>query len=149
MVSKVERFWIVFILRFAIGFLFLFASLNIFFHGPDKFAAELSRGFERTWIANIELGSNTGLDFITFFLKGMPYVLGGLSVPILTGIFLRPALRLGALLLVMLGLGKYLQNDVMTTAADFLFALIICIGLYFLSLERRDRENLRREQVPA
>jgi hypothetical protein len=47
----------------------------------------------------------------------------------------------------MLGLGKYLQNDVMTTAADFLFALIICIGLYFLSLDRYS--TARREEVPA
>jgi hypothetical protein len=147
MVSKVERFWIAFILRFAIGFLFLFAALNIFNYGPDKFSADLSKGFQNTWLANLELGPKTGLDIVTYFLHGMPYVLAGLSVPILTGIFLRPALRLGALLLVMLGLGKYLQNDVMTTAADFLFALIICIGLYFLSLDRYS--TARREELPA
>jgi hypothetical protein len=137
MVSKVERFWIVFVLRFAIGFLFLFASLNIFSYGPQKFAEDLSRPFERTWIADIQLGSWKTMDGVKGFLSAMPYILGGLSVPILTGIFLRPALRLGALLMVFLGLGKYLQNDVSTTAADFLFALIICIGLYFLSLEHR------------
>jgi hypothetical protein len=139
MVSKVERFWIAFILRFAIGFLFLFAALNIFNYGPDKFSADLSKGFQNTWLANLELGPKTGLDIVTYFLHGMPYVLAGL--------FLRPALRLGALLLVMLGLGKYLQNDVMTTAADFLFALIICIGLYFLSLDRYS--TARREELPA
>jgi len=151
MVSKVERFWIAFILRFAIGFLFLFAALNIFNYGPEKFAADLSKGFQNTWLANLDTGSGsyTGLDLVTYFLMGMPYVLGGLSIPILTGIFLRPALRLGALLLVMLGLGKYLQNDVMTTAADFLFALIICIGLYFLSLDRTAYSTARREEVPA
>jgi hypothetical protein len=150
MVSKVERFWIAFILRFAIGFLFLFAALNIFNYGPEKFAADLSKGFQNTWLATLEIqqGGYTGLDLVSYFLQGMPYVLAGLSVPILTGIFLRPALRLGALLLVMLGLGKYLQNDVMTTAADFLFALIICIGLYFLSLDR-GYSTARREEVPA
>lgn len=137
MVSKLERFWIVFILRFAIGFLFLFASLNIFNYGAEKFAKDLAGPFEKTWMADIEVGQWKAMDGVKGFLSGMPYILGGLAVPILTGIFLRPALRLGALLLVLLGLGKYLQNDVSTTAADFLFALIICIGLFFLSLEKR------------
>ena len=54
--------------------------------------------------------------------------------PILTGILLRPALRAGALLCICFGLGKYTQNDIATTAADFLFALIICLGLYFMSV---------------
>ncbi|HVR76031.1 MAG TPA: hypothetical protein VMT52_16995 [Planctomycetota bacterium] len=137
MVSKVERFWIAFILRFAIGFLFLFASIEQFNHGPEKFATDLSGGFKSTWIADVRVGDFTGLDLVYQFLRAMPYVLGGLSVLILTGIALRPALRLGALLLVALGLGKYLQKDIPTTANDFLFALIICIGLYFLSLDRR------------
>ena len=137
MVSKVERFWIVFILRFAIGFLFLFASIEQFNFGPEKFADELSKGFQSTWLADVHVGTFTGLDLVRNFLFAMPYILGGLSVLILTGIALRPALRLGALVLVALGLGKYLQKDIPTTANDFLFALIICIGLYFLSLERR------------
>jgi hypothetical protein len=150
MISTVERFWIAFILRFAIGFLFLFAGLKIFSEGPQKFSEQLSGGFASTWIADIEIeaGSDeagqprviTGVDMAKYFLLGLPYVLTALSVPILTGIFLRPSLRLGAVLLVILGLGKYLQNDVATTAADFLFALIICIGLYFLSLDRRPIE---------
>jgi hypothetical protein len=148
MVSTVERFWIAFILRFAIGFLFLFASLNIFSVGPEKFADDLSKGFANTWMADIEMGGYTGLDATKKFLYAMPFILGGLSVPILTGIFLRPALRASALLLVMLGLGKYLQNDVATAANDFLFALIICIGLYFLSLEKRPAAG-RMEEAPA
>jgi hypothetical protein len=63
--------------------------------------------------------------------------MAALSVPILTGILLKPALRFGALVLLCFGLGKYIQNDIPTTAADFLFAFIICVGLYFLSQEKR------------
>ena len=81
----------------------------------------------------------TRTAFAQGFLVGLPYLMCGLSVCILTGIFLRPALRLGAILFILLGLGKYIQNDVATTANDFLFALIICIGLYFLSLEKKPR----------
>ena len=154
MISRLERFWIVFILRFAFGFLFLFAALNIFHHGVEQFAAGLSGPIANTWIGDVEASAvslYTGLlwgdqavpfeqasrdAFIKGFLTAMPYVMCGLSVCILTGILLKTALRIGALLLVMLGLGKYLQNDVATTANDFLFALMICIGLYFLARER-------------
>jgi len=148
MISTVERFWIAFILRFAIGFLFLFAALNIFNEGPESFSKKLSGGFANTWIADIDVGGVTGLQVTEKFLYAVPFILAGLSVPILTGIFLRPALRLGAILLVILGLGNYLKLDIATTAADFLFALIICIGLYFLSLERRPAGG-RLEEAPA
>ena len=132
MVSAAERFWISFILRFAFGFLFLFAALNIFSYGPDKFATDLYQPFANTWVGGIE-----GADkFFQTFLYGMPYVMAALSVPILTGIFARPALRLGALLLVCLGLGKYIQNDITTTAADFLFALMILLGLFITAKDR-------------
>lgn len=137
MISTVERFWIAFILRFAIGFLFLFAALNIFTEGPESFSKKVSGGYSNTWIADIEVGGVTGLECTEKFLFAMPFLLAGLAVPILTGIFLRPALRLAAILLVILGLGNYLKLEIATTAADFLFALIICIGLYFLSLEKR------------
>jgi ABC-type nitrate/sulfonate/bicarbonate transport system permease component len=135
MIPKVERFWITFILRFAIGFLFLFAAISQFRFGPEQFANQLSTSFQNTWLGDIQ--SYAGVDFAKGFLQAVPYILAGLSVPILTGIWLRPALRLGALLLVMMGLGNYIKNDLANTAADFLFALIICIGLFFLSLERQ------------
>ena len=138
MISKFERFWIIFILRFGFGFLFLFAAINIFTYGVPKFAEDLSKGFEPTWIAKITVFGHTGMEFVKLFLHGAPYVMGALSVPILTGILLRPALRMGALVLLCFGLGKYTQNDIPTTAADFLFAFLICCGLYFMSIEPED-----------
>jgi hypothetical protein len=143
MVSKVERFWIAFILRFAIGFLCLFAALPQFDYGAEKFAADLSRSFSNSWVADLQVGvgeySRSGIFLVEKFLFSLPFIFCGLSVFILTGLFLRPALRLGALLFVCLGLGKYLQssNNLAGTAYDFLFALIICIGLYFLSLDTK------------
>ena len=138
MLSKVERFWITFILRFAFGFLFLFASLNIFSYGAESFATDLAKPFANTWLAKIPDSD----VFLKYFLLGVPYVLGALSVPILTGIFVKPALRLGALVLVCLGLGKYIQNDIATTASDFIFAFIICLGLYVLGQERSEKESV-------
>ncbi len=135
MLSKVERFWIAFILRFAFGFFFLFAALNIFDHGPEAFSQALAKPFESTWLWKVG-----GDAFIDKFLYGMPFVFAALSVPILTGIFLKPALRLGALLFVCLGLGKYIQNanELATTASDFSFALMICLGLYALGRSEDD-----------
>jgi len=138
MISKFERFWIAFILRFAFGFLFLFAAINIFSFGVENFANEMSKGFEETWLAKIYISESlTGMVVVKAFLTGAPYVMATLSVPILTGILLKPALRLAALLLLCFGLGKYIQKDIATTAADFLFAFIICVGLYFLGQEKR------------
>ncbi len=134
MISRLERFWIIFILRFAFGFFFLFAAINIFTFGVEKFAAELGKGFETTWIASPQLGGYTGMNFVNWFLQAAPFIMTALAVPILTGILLRPALRAGALLCICFGLGKYTQNDIATTAADFMFALIICLGLYFMSV---------------
>lgn len=146
MVSKFERFWIIFILRFAFGFLFLIAAINIFTYGVDNFATELSQGFADTWVAKIEIGEAeggeaafTGMAFVEFFLYAAPWIMAVLCVPILTGILARPALRLGAILMICFGLGKYVQQDIATTAADFLFAFIICAGLYFMSLEKTRR----------
>ena len=58
-------------------------------------------------------------------------------VLVLTGILLRPALRSAAVMFVALGLGKYLQGEIATTANDFFFAFLICVGLFFLGLEPR------------
>lgn len=169
MISTVERFWIAFILRFAFGFLFLFAAINIFSFGTEKFAAQLAPPMAKTWMGDFDAKvvslvdpDITKLDdpqlqyaaavtavqagkkgMTVQFLEAMPYIMTALAVCILTGILLRLALRVGALFLVILGLGKYLQNDVATTAADFSFALMICIGLYFLSLQKQ------KETAPA
>ena len=141
MLSKVERFWIAFNLRFAFGFLFLFASLNMFSYGPENFATDLSKPFESTWLWSIQ-GDETFVSvFIWQFLRATPYVMAVLCVPILTGIFAKPALRLGAFVLICLGLGKYIQNDIATTAADFTLALIIWLGLYLLGTESGERAD--------
>ena len=166
MISRVESFWIAFVLRFAFGFLFLFAALNIFTHGVEPFANGLSAPLADTWVGDVEasvVSLSTGLfssqavpfedasrsAFLKGFLTALPYVMCGLSVCILTGLILRPALRIGALLLVMLGLGKYLQNDVAATANDFFFAFMICVGLYFLSRQHRAEVIVRREEEEA
>lgn len=192
MTSRTERFWISFILRFAFGFLFLIAAINIFStggphdFGPHRFAMNLSKSFSSGWMGNLlpeveitipqpepaskkkantagaaegapaapvagdgaekpaaaparNKGKTEKVHPTYFFLLGLPFVFAALAVPILLGIFLRPALRLGAILLVMLGLGKYIADstDLSTTANDFFFAFLICVGLYFLGQQDR------------
>lgn len=135
MVSRLERFWITFVLRFAIGFLCLIACMNQFSYGPAKFATDLSKPFSSTWLG--ELNTLVGIDLPYYFLYATPYILAGITVLVLTGVLLRPALRLAALMFVCLGLGKYLQGDIATTANDFFFAFLVCVGLFFLSLEKK------------
>ncbi len=146
MISKLERFWIVFVLRFGFGFFFLVAAINIFSYGVENFSTDLSKGFESTWLGQLTfqhtilggiVGDLNGMHLVKAFLKLMPYLMGVLSVPILTGILWKPALRISAIVLLCFGIGKYIQQDISTTAADFLFAFIICSGLYALALEKQ------------
>ena len=148
MVSRKERFWITLMLRMSFGFLFLVVALGQFDagtaekSGPEVFAEKVSAPYSGTWLAgaleNLPLiGFDDGTAPLRFFLHCIPFIFAALSVPILTGLFLRPALRLGAILLIMLGLGKYITsgNDVAPTAMNFFLAFLICCGLYFLSQE--------------
>jgi glycerol uptake facilitator-like aquaporin len=160
-ISAGERFWIAFILRFAFGFLFLFAAINIFNYGDARFAEDLSAPMAGTWIGDVEaqlVSLAKGIDIedasrdglLVGFLRGLPYVMCALATCILTGILLKPALRLGALVMILLGLGKYLTNDIATTAQDFFFAFMICVGLYFLGLERAEPQGRQAAgEVPA
>jgi len=165
MSSKQERFWISLILRLGFGFLFLFVAIGQFNagspidHGPSWFAAQLSKPFAASWIGeavpDIEysvavigddgkpaldergepLTTQVIRDPSYYFLLALPYAFALLSIPILTGIFLRPALRAGAILLVLLGLGKYITGDadIGPTTNNYVLAFLICVGLHFLA----------------
>lgn len=193
MTSRTDRFWIAFIMRFAFGFLFLIAAINIFSaggphdFGPHWFAMNLSKSYSDGWtgdlLPDVEItipepelakkraaagdssvksedvpgaaagspadagrgkpdgqkpakkkGKTEKVHPAYFFLFGLPFLFAALSVPILLGLFLKPALRVGAILFIVLGLGKYIadSSDLSTTANDFFFAFLICAGLYFL-----------------
>lgn len=167
-----ERFWIALTVRFAFGFLFLIAALNIFTYHETKdpppgslsmyelghksvtgFSKELAKPYESTWLnfkwkwwplkpspkTNVPVARDLGIDLVRWFLIGMPFVFTILGFCLLSGLFLYPALRLSAIFMVMLGLGKYIAGDAMTAAQDFLFAAFICIGLYMSSGERDAR----------
>ncbi|MGQ9589705.1 MAG: hypothetical protein ACUVYA_05350 [Planctomycetota bacterium] len=154
MISKFEKFWIAFILRFGFGFFFLIAAINIFTYGVNNFSTDLSKGFEPTWLGRLTfqdtvfgpiVGDLNGMYLVKTFLAVMPYLMAALSVPILTGILYKPALRISAIVLLCFGIGKYIQQDISTTAADFLFAFIICAGLYALAVEKQASEKRAAE----
>lgn len=161
-----ERFWIALTVRAAFGFMFLFAAINIFFAGWDPkkslfknagenltaFVTGLSAPYESSWVnfkypsrqINPDTGApqevtEVGLSIVRWFLYGMPFIMTVLSVLLLTGLYLRPALRASALFLVFLGLGKYLTDfrggNTITTMQDFLYAMFICFALFALSRE--------------
>jgi uncharacterized membrane protein YphA (DoxX/SURF4 family) len=161
-----ERFWIALTVRIAFGFMFLIASMNIFFNDWEEsktfsenfskipanlttFSDSQSKAYETTWInAKFPYGEKDpqtgatkeapqiGLTAIKWFLMAMPFILLALSLLLLTGLFLRPALRLSAIYLVLLGLGKYLvefKSGGATTMQDFLYAMFITLALFVLS----------------
>ncbi|MGH9363367.1 MAG: hypothetical protein ACRD2T_15765 [Thermoanaerobaculia bacterium] len=170
-----ERFWIALTVRIAFGFLFLFAALNIFFAelNPDltlsgnagenlkKFVAGQSAPYEASWINLKWRGAidpatgapagqrELGMGLVRGFLYGMPFVFAVLSVLLLTGLLLRPALRAGAIFLVLMGLGKYITDfrsgSTITTLQDFLYAVFITLALFVLSKEP-ERMGLREER---
>ena len=74
----------------------------------------------------------------------LPYTFALLSIPILIGVFLRPALRIGAVLMVMLALGKYITSgpDIAPVTDNFVLAFLICVGLYFLGQEEQASETV-------
>lgn len=148
MVSSKERFWITIMLRMSFGFLFLFVALGQFDaggpldSGPEWFAENVGDTYKPTWLAGAfqSLGFEHGTEPMKLFLRCIPFIFAALSIPILTGLFVRPALRTGAILLIMLGLGKYItaKGDIVPTAMNFLLAFLVCFGLYFLSQEDED-----------
>jgi len=117
------------------------------------FSEAQSKAYESSWI-NLKIPRGeidpatgapkdppipVGMKAIQGFLIAMPFVLLALSLLLLTGILLRPALRLSAIYLVMLGLGKYLvdfkSGSTATTMQDFLYAMFITLALFVLSKE--------------
>ncbi len=164
-----ERFWTALTVRFAFGFMFLIAAINILFLDwqenlplaqnfakiPDNLTAFADlqwKSYETSWI-NIKIPygekdpatgasrdvAKVGMMGIRWFLIAMPFVFLVLSFFLLTGLFLRPALRASAIYLVMLGLGKYLVDFktgvTQTTLQDFLYAMFITLALFVLSKE--------------
>ena len=120
MVSTEDRFWNTLMLRIAFGFLFLFVALGQFDaggpldSGPTWFAEKVSGTYKGTWLAGAlkTIGFKDSIDPetkepyfwpIRAFLGCVPYIFTVLSVPILIGLFHRQALRIGALLLILLG----------------------------------------------
>jgi len=161
-----ERFWIALTVRFAFGFMFLIAAVNIFYSDWNPtlsgfgnasanlkaFVDGLSKPYETSWV-NFKLqgdvdpktgapGAQTqlGLSVVRAFLYAMPFAFTALAALLLTGLFFRPALRASAILLVLLGLGKYLTDfrsgNTVTTLQDFMYASFITLALFVLSKEK-------------
>jgi hypothetical protein len=159
-----ERFWIAFTVRIAFGLMFAMAAMKIFtfadkpLDSVQQFADALSKPYEATWVNvkwywwGAELNEETnqvipidvGIRCVRYFLIGMPFIFSVLSLCLLTGIFLFPAMRLSAIYLVLLGLGKYIVGDEATTAHDFIYAAFVLVGLYMAS-GRKDSIELGDE----
>ena len=171
-----ERLWIALIFRFAFGFLFLFAAINIFTYYDTKeppqenrdlsfanlgkslsdFEKDLSAPYADTWLnfkwkwwpieydeaLKGRTSRDLGMPMIRWFVYVMPFIFLGLAICLLTGFGARVALRFGALYMVILGLGKYATGDTVTTAQDFLYAALLCLGLFLTAREPGEESAL-------
>ena len=177
-----ERFWIALTVRFAFGFMFLIAAMNILFFKWDDavsvgenfsrikanvtaFVDIQTKGYEDSWV-NVKYqggavapatGTTTavpiGMTCFKVFVAAMPVVFFILSVLLLSGLFLRPALRASAIYLILLGLGKYLVDFktgvTQTTLQDFMYAMFITLTLFVLSKENTPVREEVQEEVAA
>ena len=125
------------------------SSWTYFSNSVTYFATDLGKPYEKSWVnfkwrrwpakphpetqkvVAIDLGKNC----IQVFLIAMPFIFLILAICLLTGILVRPAMRFGALFMVLLGIGKYVTGDSATTMQDFVFAAMLCAGLYVSSRE--------------
>lgn len=151
MTSKAERFWILLILRYAFGLFFVVAAINQFSaggptdYGPDWFAKKVTVPYQTNWLGSIlpmvNAPDGSEVHATYYFMCALPYIFAVLAVPFLTGIFLRPAMRLSALLLVSLGVGSYVgATGLDTTAHDFFFAFLLCFGLHYTAQREEEAE---------
>ena len=153
-----ERFWIALVIRFAFGFMFLIAAMNILFSewSPQKdffenagtnlpaFVDGLSKPYEASWVNFKLFQKDLGIGVVRGFLYAMPFIFTVLSILLLTGLWYRIALRASAIFLVLLGLGKYLTDfrsgNTVTTLQDFMYAMFITLALFTLSKEPAEGE---------
>jgi hypothetical protein len=112
--------------------------------GVDEFVKDLSVPYEASWLnfkwkgwplkpdeaTNSVESKDIGIEAVKGFLYAMPFIFLILALMLLTGIAHRFALRVAALYLVILGIGKYVTGDPATTAQDFVFAGFCCLGLF-------------------
>ena len=123
-----------FLLRFALGVLFLFAAIGKFAGpGPAGFANWTLQEFEATYLPRFMLIP---------YAYTLPYLEFVLGVVLILGIFTRTSLTVAALLLISLALGKMVLQDHATVANNLNYVFMAAVALWFawqdnlLSLDR-------------
>ena len=123
-----------FLLRLALGVLFLIAAVNKFAGpGPSGFAVWILDEFEGTYIPRI---------LVIPYAYTLPYIEFLLGLVLILGVFTKTALTVAGLLLVSLAFGKMVQQDHATVANNLNYVLMAAVALWFagkdnaLSLDR-------------
>ncbi|MFO7975138.1 MAG: DoxX family membrane protein [Candidatus Hydrogenedentota bacterium] len=123
-----------FLLRLALGVLFLFAAIGKFAGpGPMGFATWILQEFEATYLPRF---------LVVPYAYALPYVEFLLGVVLILGVFTKVSLTLAALTLISLAFGKMVQQDHATVANNFNYVFMAAVALWFswrdniLSLDR-------------
>lgn len=123
-----------FLLRLALGVLFLFAAIGKFAGpGPTEFATWILQEFEATYLPRF---------LVVPYAYTLPYVEFLLGVVLILGVFTKVSLILAALTLISLAFGKMVQQDHATVADNLNYVLMAAVALWFswrdniLSLDR-------------
>jgi len=123
-----------FLLRFALGVLFLFAAVGKFVGpGPTGFTNWTLQEFEGTYLPRF---------LLIPYAYTLPYLEFLLGVVLILGIFTRISLTVAALLLISLGFGKMVLQDHATVANNLNYVFMAAVALWFawqdnaLSLDR-------------
>lgn len=123
-----------FLLRFALGVLFLFAAIGKFTGpGPTGFANWTLQEFEPTYLPRF---------LLIPYAYTLPYIEFLLGVVLISGIFTRLSLTVTALLLISLAFGQMILQNHATVANNLNYVFMAAVALWFawrdnaLSLDR-------------
>ncbi|HOD50142.1 MAG TPA: DoxX family membrane protein [Candidatus Hydrogenedentes bacterium] len=112
-----------FLLRLALGVLFLFAAVGKFLGpGPIGFAKWILQEFDGTYLPRA---------LVLPYAFTLPYIEFLLGLVLILGLFTRASLFLAGMLLISLAFGKMVQQDQATVADNLNYVFMAAVALWF------------------
>lgn len=119
---KCKNGLISFILRISMAVLFAEAAHAKFLRGLSETVTYFQTTFAETWIPKMA---------ITFYAATIPFVEVLILIWLLVGYKLKLAWTFTAFVLISLALGMEVAGEYGTTADNFFYVFLCCVGIYF------------------
>lgn len=130
-----------FLLRATLGINILIHGVSRIMSGPAQFAATLAHQFQATPLPH---------SLVVAFAWTLPWAEAFLGLFILIGLFIRIALSLGAMLILVLTFGTCLVQNWLVADDQLLYALVYAVLIAFARANRFSLDSLiHRDSVVA